>query len=185
MQPENSFLASPVFSVEHARSSACFARPFEMIRLRNVRAAACDAYWSGYIIGLTWNVRSDDPIDASKILIRSFFVASLDASSIVLDEDEDDGHLRNMLNYLYVQLEFCQYYSRATWVANKSQVHKSSSHTQTAAHAIVGTGRATGWTKRCHSKFMEPDAVAGRKIHSATDTMNWEPLLLADNDFIT
>lgn len=88
MQPGKSFLTSPVFSVEHARSSACFARPFEMIRLRNVRAAACDAYWSGYIIGLTWNVRSDDPIDASKILIRSFFVASLDASSIVLDEDE-------------------------------------------------------------------------------------------------
>lgn len=105
MQPGKSFLTSPVFSVEHARSSACFARPFEMIRLRNVRAAACDAYWSGHIIGLTWNVRSDDPIDASKILIRSFFVASLDASSIVLDEDEGDGHLRNIFNYISIDTQ--------------------------------------------------------------------------------
>lgn len=76
-----------------------------MIRLRNVRAAACDAYWSGYIIGLTSNVRSDDPIDASKILIRSFFVASLDASSIVLDEDEGDCHLRNTLNYIRIDTQ--------------------------------------------------------------------------------
>lgn len=105
MQPGKSFLTSPVFSVEHARSSACFARAFEMIRHRNVRAAACDACWSGYIIGLTCNVRSDDPIDASKILIRSFFVACLDASSIVLDEDEGDGHLRNMLSYISIDTE--------------------------------------------------------------------------------
>lgn len=53
----------------------------------------------------TANVRSDDPIDASKILIRSFFIASLDASSIVLDEDEGDGHLRSMLSYISIDTE--------------------------------------------------------------------------------
>lgn len=77
-----------------------------------------------------------------------------------------------------VQLEFYQYYSRATRWPTRAEF-TSLQVTQIAAHAIVGTGRARGWTERCHSKLMEPDAVAGRKIHSATGTVSWEPLLSA------